>query len=742
MKEKYGEKMINEQSMNFSSSCQEDMAPGNQADSKPLCSDTELGLTVERLTDALNLPAEFIRGLGLSDNKRKGIQVVTIPYLDEKQECVAVRHLQSLYGITRFAQPPLRVVPYGFWRIGDIKRQGRVLLVPSEKDCWVCWHIGIPALGLPDTVDNMENWLDHLKDLEVFLWDGNLDRGFLSLMNECLPGLQVLQATQDNPFLWGAYVQGKDLRALISEAKESVSHASTVLQTWRESQVEKLRQSAMSVLVADDPILVIEEAIRSLGYGGDIKAALITYLAATSRVLSMRTGSMPVHLLLKGAPSSGKSYTLQIVLRLLPEEASYRIDAGSLRVLIFDPEANLHHRVVIFSEADSLPKGEDNPAASALRTLMQENRLSYKVTISESSTGQFTVQEVSKPGPSVVITTSTKGLGPQLDSRVFTVEVSDSSEQIQAALTTQALLELEGAPEPDPALIAFQALLQIQAPWEVVVPFADKLSKKIGQLPHASRLNRDFARLLSLIKVVAVLRSDQREVDDQQRVIATLDDYATVHSLVNEVYETSVTKVSDTVREVIAAVGELKQRGNSSINQSDVARHLGISRQRVHPAVRTALNQSWLVNSETRKGYPANLDLGEPLPEALGLPKLQELVAEEDGEVSGLSMDNMEASEPSAPISDEDSDASESWWFREITPGPTGEQLSSNGVKMFPDGNFQSTGQASPVKCSDCEHLIALDDCFVTFEDIQDPSADHFCEHFSQRPPDEVDFPF
>jgi predicted ATPase with chaperone activity len=49
----------------------------------------------------------------------------------------------------------------------------------------------------------------------------------------------------------------------------------------------------------------------------------------------MRHGAMPVHLLLVGPPSAGKSYTLQTVLRLLPPEAYHVIDAGgSLTVIL------------------------------------------------------------------------------------------------------------------------------------------------------------------------------------------------------------------------------------------------------------------------------------------------------------------------------------------------------------------------------------------------------------------------
>ena len=66
----------------------------------------------------------------------------------------------------------------------------------------------------------------------------------------------------------------------------------------------------MPQLVGDDPLELVASEIRNRGYGGDIRPVKIVYLAATSRVLAMRAGAMPVHLLLLGSASSGKTYTV------------------------------------------------------------------------------------------------------------------------------------------------------------------------------------------------------------------------------------------------------------------------------------------------------------------------------------------------------------------------------------------------------------------------------------------------
>ena len=83
--------------------------------------------------------------------------------------------------------------------------------------------------------------------------------------------------------------------------------------------LEALRQAAAPVLEgSDDPLKVMGDTLRDLGYGGDVKPAVVTYLAVTSRLLRMHAGAMPVHLLLLGAPSAGKSYTMKLVLHLFP----------------------------------------------------------------------------------------------------------------------------------------------------------------------------------------------------------------------------------------------------------------------------------------------------------------------------------------------------------------------------------------------------------------------------------------
>jgi energy-coupling factor transporter ATP-binding protein EcfA2 len=335
---------------------------------------------------------------------------------------------------------------------------------------------------------------------------------------------------------------------------------------------------------------------------------------------------MPVHLLLTGPSAGGKSYTLDIIKALMPPESYHVIDAGSPRVLIYD-EAPLEYRALIFGEADSLPAGEDNPAASAIRNLLQDHHLHYKVTVRDRDTGDYTVRRVVKSGPTVLITTSTRSLGEQLMTRLFTLEITDSKEQISAALMTQAAIEIEGLKPLDGALVAFQSYLQLKAPLKVTVPYARELGRPMAKTASAPRILRDFARLMSLVKAVALIRHHQRRLDGEGRIVAEPADYETVRELVNDMYVDSSTGATSQVREVVDAVKALDvgrcELKDGKITNTALAKHLGTGVKQAERQGKRAIKLGWLVNREQRRFHPADYAPGEPMPETEGLPVLQ-----------------------------------------------------------------------------------------------------------------------
>lgn len=578
------------------------------------------GLRLGELAQAKKLPEEFLRQLGLTECKHHGAPAVRIPYFSLNREIKSVRFRLSLAGPWRFVwRLGNKVALYGLDHLEEIRKAGWVLLVEGESDCWTAWHHKVPVLGVPGKTCWRSEWKGFLEGISVYLWQEQGAEDLSLRVFADVPSLAIIPAPAGIKDLSEAHIQGCDLPQLLEDLKSRAIPAQSLIHGREDAAIALLQDQARPILQSVDPLAQAEQAIRALGYGGDIKPALITYLAVTSRLLKIRPGSMPVHLLLLGPSSAGKSYTAKVVIRLQPPEAYHEIEAGSARVLIYD-DAVLRHRVAIFGESDSLPAGEDNPAASAIRNLLQDHQLKYKVTIRDANTGSFRVHEVVKPGPTVLLTTAVRRLGPQIDTRVFTLDLPDDLYQLRQALITQGQIEVEEVADPDPALISYQAYLQALAPWDVLIPFAPVLSCEIGKSITSPRLLRDYSRLLSLIKAVTVLRHPQRRRDEKGRLVAEIEDYATVYGLVKSMYEATVTGATERVRDLVQAVGKLNGAGEEGVTVTQVANHLEIHKMAASRAVKTACAHGWLVNNEKRRGYPARLVLGEPLPERTGLP--------------------------------------------------------------------------------------------------------------------------
>jgi len=94
-----------------------------------------------------------------------------------------------------------------------------------------------------------------------------------------------------------------------------------------------------------------------------------------------------------------------------------------------------------------------------------------------------------------------------------------------AALEARAKIETGNLPVVPDNMVAFQTWLQEQVPIQVVVPFARGLTHGMTKSICSTRILRDYARTISLIKTVAIIRQHNREKDTIGKVIAQLEDY-------------------------------------------------------------------------------------------------------------------------------------------------------------------------------------------------------------------------
>ena len=126
----------------------------NQSEAETMSEKTAVptGITLATLAEHKGLPEQFLQSIGVSDNPEKPGEVL-VHYDQANNELAKMHRIRTALtateadGWTRQQIGP--IVPYGLGRLSDVEKQGYLVLVNGESDCWTLWHHGFPALGIP-----------------------------------------------------------------------------------------------------------------------------------------------------------------------------------------------------------------------------------------------------------------------------------------------------------------------------------------------------------------------------------------------------------------------------------------------------------------------------------------------------------------------------------------------------------------------------------------------------------------
>ncbi len=343
--------------------------------------------------------------------------------------------------------------------------------------------------------------------------------------------------------------------------------------------------------------------LERAGLAGEKRTAQIIYLAATSRLFSQ-----PLSVAVKGPSSGGKSYTVQSALRFLPQEACFTLTSASEKALIYTDE-DLHHRMLVLYEADAIAKA--GHGAYLLRTLLSEGEIRHE-TVEKAGKG-FATTKITKSGPTgLIVTTAATGLDAELETRMLSLAV----EQTRAVFRSLARNDNSS----DAVALDYERWHRLQR-WlaagqrNVIIPFAEQLADRV--LALAVRQRRDFGAMLTLIRAHALLHRASRDLTEAGAIIATVQDYAVVRELVADLFSEGIeATVSATVRETVDAVAALNK---NEVSLGELAAKLRLDKSVTSRRLRQATGLGYLVNLETRRGRPARIVLGDPMPEMVKL---------------------------------------------------------------------------------------------------------------------------
>lgn len=570
------------------------------------------GLTLAAYAEAKELPEAFLRNVGVSQIYLDGASVVRMVYRAADGTDLGARFRIALDGRDRFRwKRGTKVIPYGLDRLHLALQAGEIVLVEGESDAHTCWYHDYPALGLPGAGAWREGrdapCLDGIDVVYVVIEPDSGGEAVLAWLESSSIRDRV-RLVDLSPFgvkdVSALYLQGPDAFPFCwRQALDAATPYAGLEDQARQRAAAAAYDLGHDLLHAPELLSQVQDAIRRRGYAGDLNAPTLVYVAIISRLLER-----PQNLGVIAPSAAGKNTAVDAGRELHPPEAVYIVKAGSSRALIYNDE-DFAHRIILFAEADSIP--EDGPAASAVRSLASDNEMSYEVVERDEQTGRFTTRKITKPGPTGLITTSTRPLGEQLGTRLLEVPISDDASQTRQVMRAHAgrVMPAQNEPIDLAPFHAAQRWLELAGERRIAVPFAPVLADLLPAT--AVRMRRDFRQLLTTIQAIALLHQCQRDRTPEGWVEATIADYALARELLAPIFDTIAAEgVTAAVRETVEAV-----KDGEEISEAELVRRLGLSKAAVSYRVKRAVLGSWLVNHEQRKGHPARLTRGALLPE-------------------------------------------------------------------------------------------------------------------------------
>jgi hypothetical protein len=288
---------------------------------------------------------------------------------------------------------------------------------------------------------------------------------------------------------------------------------------------EAERQAGMALLSDPQLFIRIVDDLSALGYVGEDFNKQLLYLCATSR---KRNNTLSVLILSQSA--SGKSYLVDCVRRLMPEDEVLAVTSLSDQALNYLPD--LTHKFLIVGEAVHSEAVEHQ-----IREMLSGNELSRLVVEKDPDTGRMESRMMKIPVIVSSVMGSTAGkVNPENASRCFVIHADESMEQTERIHAWQRRRHgvaylLKGKAETARIITAHRAAQRLLRNIPVVNDFAPLLDFPTALM----RSRRDHERFLDLIDTVCFLRQYQKQIEREEGIEfirCDLDDYALAYRII------------------------------------------------------------------------------------------------------------------------------------------------------------------------------------------------------------------
>ncbi len=376
---------------------------------------------------------------------------------------------------------------------------------------------------------------------------------------------------------------------------------------------------AKEVLKKPKLIHEILEAIKSLGVAGEEKTALIHYL-----VLSSGKTDDPLSVVVKGESSVGKSYVVQQVMKLFPQDSYIDITDATAQSFYYAPEDHFAHKIIVIFE-----KHGGEKADYSIRSLQSEKKLKIQVTVKDPESGQFITKEKEVNGPVGFITTTTDAsIHQENETRNISVYPDETQEQTSRTFEMTDAKYRGVKTINDDFLTKWVNVQRVLEPLPVLIPFVEEIRKRFPKKPV--RVRRDYGKLLAIVSVIALMHQEQREkveVDGVQYIQANLTDFYIAKVLLEETLQKTIYSLAPKSESLIAAARSIPNADLDGFSIRTLADEVGWDYDTAHKWFKLAFKKGYFKKIEDHSGSKAALYtvVNKELPSQHILPSVKEL---------------------------------------------------------------------------------------------------------------------
>jgi hypothetical protein len=320
----------------------------------------------------------------------------------------------------------------------------------------------------------------------------------------------------------------------------------------------------------------------------------------------------------KGHSSSGKNELLRCVLGLFPKNRRRFLTGVSQQALVYT--GGRIEGVLVFQEAE----GEET-AEYVVRQVMSEGHLE-RITVIDGEARTLTTYVCG----SVFTTTTGVSLHEENQTRVFDLHTDEGSDLTRRVINGVAKAFQGGGVsnrEREHITEVWRIAMTKLQPAEVSISFAPIIGSRFPD--RQVRARRDIHRVFNLVRACAILHQPNRERDEENRLLATVDDYRMVYPLIQAVLGPSMSGFTEKAMRISKLAVEIRSE-EGWFNRSelqDAARTQGVASEKTVRNWAERFTDMGLWEARMEKGRRQYRVLRDPEQEPIDLPTPDELVS-------------------------------------------------------------------------------------------------------------------